>query len=112
MSSTTETVFGYILVCIGLVCILFAFYSAYKVFTNAANPPEVFQMRSLDIAVSPPGADAQPTRMTISLDAELRKTVNVFLYYLFMMFIVVVGSNIASLGVKFIKEITVKVPSQ
>jgi len=107
-----EKMFGYVLVCVGLVCILFAFYSAYNVFTNAENPPGVFQMRSLEITVAPQGAEAQPTQMSISVDTELRKTVNVLLYYLFMLFIVMVGSNIASLGIKFIKEITVKAPNQ
>ncbi|MGD0335493.1 MAG: hypothetical protein ABSB18_00105 [Candidatus Omnitrophota bacterium] len=111
MSSDTEKIFGYVMFCIGLICILFAFYSMCNVFTNTANPPELFQMQSLSLSASSDAA-SQPTLIKITLDPELRKIVNVFLYYLFMLFIVIVGSTISSLGIKFIKAITVKMQSQ
>ena len=110
MSRDTEKIIGYALFCIGLGCILFAFYSLYGVFTNAANPPEIFKMQNLSFSVSS-GAVNQSTSVTVPLDSESRKTVNVFFYYLFMLFIVMVGSQISSLGIQFIKEIKVKMQS-
>jgi hypothetical protein len=103
MNSDTEKIFGYVLFCIGLICILFAFYSMYNVFTNATNPPEMFQMQSLSFSVSS-GVDSQPTLVKITVDSELRKIVNIFLYYLFMLFIVMIGSAISNLGIQFTRR--------
>ncbi|MDP2831324.1 MAG: hypothetical protein Q8O02_03665 [Candidatus Omnitrophota bacterium] len=110
MSSDTEKIFGYVLLCIGLVCIAFAFFSMYSVFTGVANPPEIFKMQSLSFNVSS-GGGSQPMAMNISLDTEARKIGSMFLYYLFMLFIVIVGSKISSLGAQFIKEIKVEMKS-
>jgi len=107
MSSDTEKIFGYVLFSLGLICILFALYSMYNVFTNTANPPEIFKMQSLSFSVSSVAAN-QSTLIKITLDSELRKIVDVFLYYLFMTFIVMVGSKISSLGIQFVKEIKAK----
>jgi hypothetical protein len=112
MGSDTEKTFGYVMFCIGLICILFAFYSMCNVFKNTANPPEIFQMQSLSLSVSSGADSSQPTLIKITLDSESRKIVNVFLYYLFMLFIVIVGSIISGLGVQFIRKITVKMQSQ
>lgn len=111
MNSHTEKIFGYVLLCIGLICILFAIYSVYKVFTNITNPPEIFQMKSFSFLASS-DAGRPPMEFTISLDSQLRKIVNVFLYYLFMLFIVAVGSKICTLGIQFIKEIKVQMKKE
>ncbi len=42
MNWDTKKIFGYFLVCIGLIAIVFALYSVYNVFLNAVNPPEIF----------------------------------------------------------------------
>ena len=110
MGSDMEKMFGYVLFCIGLICISFAFYSMYNVFTNLTQPPEIFKMQNFSFSVSA-GAVNPPTAVNIALDSEVRKIVNVFLYYLFMLFIVMVGSKISSLGIQFIKEIKVEMKS-
>jgi len=110
MSSDMEKIFGYILLCIGLICISFAFYSMYNVFTNLTPPPEIFKMKSLSFSIS--AGVANPSTVTdIALDPEVRKIVNMSLYYLFMLFIVMVGSKISSLGIQLIKEIKVEMKS-
>lgn len=111
MSSAIEKMFGYVLLCVGLGCILFSFYSMHKVFTNAANPPEIFQLQSLSLSTSI-SANSQPVLMNIPLDSEVRKVVNMFIYYLFMLFILMAGSAVSGLGIQLIKEITVKTKSQ
>jgi len=107
MDSQTERIIGYILIGIGLVCILFSFYSMYNVFTNVVNPPEIFKMQSLSLTTTVAGANG-PAQINIALDQEARKVVDMFLYYLFMFFVVIVGSRLGSLGIQFIKEIKVQ----
>lgn len=107
MSLHLEKIFGYILLGIGLVCLLFAFFSMYNVFTDLTEPPEIFKMESLSLSTTVSGS-SEPAVTSISLDPEARKTVNMFLYYLLMIFIVIVGGKISSLGIQLIKEIKVK----
>jgi len=104
MALKTEKTLGYILFFIGLICIFFAFRSMQDVFSKETNPPEIFQLKSLDFSVSA-GADIPPTAVRVTLDSEIRKTVNIFLYYLFMLFIIMVGGKVSSLGIQLIKEI-------
>lgn len=103
MKADTERIFGYSLLWLGLACIAFALYSAYTVFTNAANPPDLFQMKSLSFSLGP-GKGNEPTEITVALNPELRRTANVFLYYLFMLFIIGAGSAISGMGIKLIKD--------
>lgn len=110
MSSDAEKIFGYTLFCVGLVCILFALFSIYNVFTDSAKPPTIFKMQKLSFTTSA-GRDSPPMEINMPLDSDARKIVNVFLYYLFMLFIVTVGSRLSSLGVQFIKEIKVEMKS-
>ncbi len=110
MSSDTEKVLGYVLFCIGLACILFALFCVYNVFTDAVKPPNIFKMQKLSFTTSL-GRDSQSMAINIPLDSDARKIVNVFLYYLFMLFIVTVGGKLSSLGIQFIKEIKVEMKS-
>ena len=107
MIPNKEKLIGYCLLCIGLICILFAFHSTYMVFTNIAEPPEIFRMRDVGFFVSP-GQGKPPMEVKITLEPEMRKIVNISLYYLFMLFIVSVGSKIGALGMQFIREIKVE----
>lgn len=110
MSSDAEKISGYTLLCVGLVCILFALFSVYNVFTDSAKPPTIFKMQKLSFTTSA-GPENQPMMISIPLGQDARKIVNVFLYYLFMLFIVTVGSRLSSLGIQFIKEIKVEMKS-
>ena len=103
MPLKTEKVFGYILFFIGLICIFIAFRSLQSVFTDETNPPEIFRMRSLSFSVSA-GADMPSTAVRVTLDPEIRKTVNIFLYYLFNFFVVIIGGKLSSLGIQLIRE--------
>jgi hypothetical protein len=106
MNSEIEKIFGYVLLCIGLFCILFSFRSMYDVFTNKTDPPEIFQLQSVSFSASSGIAD-QSTSITMALDPQMRKVVNVFLYYLFMFFILMAGSKVSGLGIQFIKDVKV-----
>lgn len=102
MSWDTKKIFGYFLVCIGLIAIVFALYSVYNVFMNAVNPPEIFQLNNLTFSVDT-GQDRVPLEITAPLDPQVRKIVNMSLYYVLMLFILSVGSKISMLGAQFIR---------
>ena len=102
MSWDTKKIFGYFLVCIGLISIVFALYSVYNVFLNAVNPPEIFQLNNLTFSVDT-GQGRAPLEITTPLDPPVRRIVNMFLYYIFMLFILSVGSKVSMLGAQFIR---------
>lgn len=107
MALFIERFLGYVLVCVGLLCIVFAVFSMHSVFTDARTPPEIFKLERLSFSATPSGA-AQPTKMDIPINVDTRKIVNMGLYYLLMLFMVIVGGRVSSLGVQFIKEVKVK----
>ena len=111
MNSNKEKIFGYVLLWIGLTCIIFAFYSVYKVFTATTEPPKIFQMEKFTIVTSP-DLDSPPVQLTIPLDSQIRKIINVFLYYLFMLFIVAIGGKIGSMGIQFLREIKIEMKKE
>jgi len=102
MSWDTKKIFGYFLVCIGLIFIVFALYSVYNVFMNAVKPPETFQLNNLTFSVDL-GQDRAPLEITAPLDPEVRKIVNMFEYNIFMLFMLSVGSKVSMLGAQFIR---------
>ena len=106
MNTFIEKTLGYILLCVGLACILFALFSMYNVFTDVTSPPEIFKMESLRLSTTF-GSSGQMSMLNIPLDPEMRKTVDMILYYLLMFFVVIAGSAISSLGIKLIKDIKV-----
>lgn len=109
MSLFFERILGYSLLCVGLACIVFAFFSMHSVLTDQAKPPEIFQTQSLTLTTSP--GTSQPTVVTIAIDPDIRKIVNIFLYNLLMFFLVMVGGKMGSLGIQLIKEIKIKMKS-
>lgn len=103
MSSKTEKISGYILLFVGIICIFIAFRSMQDIFNQETNPPEIFQTKSLSFTLSG-GEAVGSTSVKVSLDSDIRKTVNICLYYMFMFFVVIIGGRISSLGIQLIKE--------
>lgn len=104
MDLDVKKIFGYFLLGIGLACIVFALYSLYSVFNDAASPPEIFQLSNLSFSIDSPDSRG-PVEVKLPLDPQVRKVVNLFLYYMFMLFIVTVGGKLGNLGIQFIREI-------
>ena len=98
-----EKFFGIILLCAGLAVMGFAFLLVYGVFSGVNTPPEVFKMETIGFTAAPQGNPA--TKISVDVDPEARKVINMALYYLFMFFVTSVGAKIAGLGVQLIKEI-------
>jgi hypothetical protein len=108
MSPQVEKILGYVMLAIGLMCMAYAVFSMKDVYTDLTSPPELFKMQSLTLMTIPPGS-SEPVEMKIPLEPEVRKMANMFLYYLLMVFMLIAGSKVASLGIQLVKEINVKV---
>jgi len=88
-------IIGYLLVCIGLLLILFAAIGMYKVFVG--HQPVVPVVHLTDVTMQ-----SQFGTMLIPM-ANLNTLVNIGLFVLFMVFIVIIGEKMASLGCNFLK---------
>jgi len=103
MAATLHKSFGYVLLCVGLICIFFAFRSMQDIFNQEINPPDIFQMKTLQFSVSG-SADIPSTAISVTMDPQIRKTVNILLYCVFLLFILTLGGKLSSLGIQLIKE--------
>jgi len=106
-----EVILGYILLCIGLICMAFALLCAYQVFTNAKSPPEIFQMESAAFSFSP-YSNAPAVETKFFLDPSIKTVVNMLLYYMLMFFILSAGAKISSLGIQLLRRIKVEVKNK
>lgn len=111
MGLDIRKIFGYLLVGIGLICMVFSFLSVRDVFTNTTKPPEIFQLNNLAFSLNSGGAGTS-MEVTIPLNSEVRKIVNMLLYYMFMLFILAVGGRICTLGTQFIREIKIEMKNE
>lgn len=107
MDSFLQKAFGYILLMAGLICILFTVFSIHQVFTNTLEPPDIFKMNSFSFTTAS-DQDKPAMQFTIPLKTEVRKIVNMLLFYMLMLFIVTVGAKVGSLGIQLIKDIKIE----
>jgi uncharacterized membrane protein YwzB len=103
MALRTQKSLGYILLFVGLICIFIAFRSMQDIFNQETYPPEIFQTKSVSFSMSG-DAGVPPTTIKVALDSDIRKTVNICLYYMFMFLVVIIGGRVSSLGIQLIKE--------
>lgn len=88
-------IFGYLLICTGILLILFALHSMYQAFINAGSVVALvnFQDLTLHTQAGPLQLPMQPTSLIANLG----------LFALFMSFLVAVGGKIAQLGCQILK---------
>ncbi|MBQ9971346.1 MAG: hypothetical protein IJP25_04405 [Elusimicrobiaceae bacterium] len=88
-------IFGYLLLCVGLLMIFFSVLSMYKVFADRQPVAPVVQMKDMQIAT-------QYGPMQIPMQA-VNTLANVGLFAVFMLFILGAGGRVAGVGVNMIK---------
>ena len=86
---------GYLLFCVGLLLILFAVLSMYKVFVNQQPVIAIVQLADLKIT-------SQFGNMVVPASG-LNTIINLGLFAFFMAFLVAVGTKVATLGCNFLK---------
>lgn len=88
-------IFGYLLLCIGLLMMFFSVLSMYKVFADRQPVAPVVQMKDVQITT-------QYGPMQIPMQA-VNTLANVGLFAVFMLFILGAGSKVAGVGVNLVK---------
>lgn len=86
---------GYLLFCVGLLLMLFALISMYKVFVGQQPVVAVVQLADMSMK-------SQMGIMTFPME-NFNTLANLGLFALFMLFIVTVGGKLALLGCNFLK---------
>ena len=89
-------ILSYLLLCTGLLIILFALNSMYKVFIGGAEVLAVAHFADLTIKT-------QAGPMNIPMQAA-NTLANMGLFAVFMLFVLSVGGKIASLGIQLLKN--------
>ncbi len=122
----SEKIIGYALLCIGIIIIGFAAFSAYEVFTKKAEPVQLFTMQGISIDASklmpvpanlPPEAQQllkqQPSQKIEIASADLiNQPLNLYAHLFLMGFIATIGFKIASLGTMLVRPIVVKLKAK
>src|SRR3972149_2643810 len=114
----SEKLLGYVLLLIGLVFILVATFSIYRVLTGKSTPPKIFDVESPTFNLPtanlnvPEGVNlpegfavSQSNNNSIKIipDEVYNTVLNMGINYLAMMFIASSGAKIAGIGIKLIK---------
>lgn len=89
-------ILSYLLLCVGLLIILFALNSMYKVFIYGEEVAALVHFADLTVKT-------QAGPMSIPMEAA-NTMANMGLFAVFMMFVMAVGGKIASLGVQLLKN--------
>ncbi|MFV1917618.1 MAG: hypothetical protein ACC618_04035 [Patescibacteria group bacterium] len=108
----TEKVFGYLLLVIGLVVIVYSVFSVFNVFTGKSQAVDLFQLSGISLDLSSLVAGEIPsggsTQAEIVPPELINKPLNVATHLFLMGFVASVGFKVASLGVMLVRPIKVK----
>ena len=103
----TEKIVGYTLLIIGIMVIVLSALNVYAVFTGQMLPVQLFHLSGISLDLSQyTGVKTKPAEL---VPAEtLNQTSNLAAHLFLMGFIASMGQKLASLGVKLIRPIVVK----
>lgn len=108
----TEKVIGYLLLAIGVIIIIFALVSVYRVFTNQSEPVNLFNFETISIdlgkALNLPVPPDQDLSQELFDKDMINRPMNIFAQLLLMGFVSTIGFKLASLGVMLLRPIKVK----
>ena len=110
-SENSNKIFGYSLLIVGLLVIIFCAFKVYKVFTGAELPFNLFTLSSVSVDLGK--VVGQPTNAGLTQElfsAELiNKPLNYGFYLMLFGFIASTGFKIATLGVQLARTLNVSV---
>jgi hypothetical protein len=116
----TEKMAGYFLIIIGLLLILYPLFNVYLVFTNKAEPYELFSLTGITFDLTQM-SDQPLTAEEKSMMGEsgagfellsqdmINKPLNLISHVVLMGFIASIGFKLASLGTMLVRPINVRV---
>ena len=88
---------GYLLLSVGLLIILITMYYALQIFTGSAEPAKIINLSELTLNL-PMG------KVNIPLPEQFSKLANIFMFYLFGIFMIMGGGKIAGIGARIMKD--------
>ena len=103
----SEKITGYLLLIGGLVIIFFSALNIYQVFTQQAQPIQLFSGEGIKVEI--PGSKT-PSEL-VSAD-YLNEISNITAHYLLMSFLVSIGFKVSSLGTQLLRPIEVKLQAK
>lgn len=89
-------IFGYLLICVGLLLIFFSLIGMYKVFVNANAVTQIVQLADVQLNTAY-GPVLVPMK-------GLSSVVNLGLFAVFMLFVLTAGSKLAGVGNGLLKN--------
>ena len=89
-------IFGYLLICLGVLCIFFSLLCMYKVFVDRQPTAPVVQLADMNLQTQY-GVIAVPMQ-------NINTIANLGLFALFMLFVLSAGGKLAGLGVNLLKN--------
>jgi hypothetical protein len=107
---------GLVLLFLGLGIIFYSLYVSFDVFTGKSQPPAIFSLQEVKIQETKKevGANPEETQTQLAKDVlskqlqemipadYLQKTFNLVTWSIFIGILVLIGSNIAGLGIKLL----------
>ncbi len=106
MDIPVTKIVGYCLLAAGVIVIIVAMVNVYNVFSGNQNAPQVAVLESIQVAVPAQGGSTGATIELFSGDVAT-KFVNMFIWYILMVFMMLGGSKLAGIGVQLLREIKV-----
>jgi len=89
-------ILGYLLICVGVLCIFFSFISMYKVFVGRQPVAPVVQLSDLQL---------QTQYGILQIPMQNANTLmNLALFAVFMAFVLAAGGKLAGLGISWLKN--------
>jgi hypothetical protein len=114
----TEKIIGYLLISTGLIIMVMSGFNVYSVFTKQTKPVQFFSFSGIGINPSQLVGGQTPVQfqaqagqaksVEIISPEMINDTSNLFAHVFLMGFIVSLGYKIASLGVKLVRPVVVK----
>lgn len=112
---TSNKIIGLVLLFLGLGIIFYSLYSSFNVFTGKTQPPTIFSFKDTKIeetkkeAKTPEEIQTELTKDVLARQLKemipadyLQKTFNLVTWSIFIGILVLIGSNIAGLGIKLL----------
>lgn len=106
-------VFGWLLLSVGIIIIIWTLYSSYNIFTGQTDMPEIFEIEKQESLVQGSGIQDIQVQMQEMLGEQLKefipmntlpKMLNLSIWTMLAGLLIFGGSQISNLGIKLIKK--------
>ncbi|KKP59831.1 MAG: hypothetical protein UR52_C0002G0059 [Candidatus Gottesmanbacteria bacterium GW2011_GWA1_34_13] len=118
----SEKIIGYLLLITGIVIMILASFSVYRVFTKQTKPVQIFNTSGINLDLNKLIAGSLPPQAQTQLNSQATQQIippelindssNIFMHLVLMGFFVSLGYKLSSLGINLLRPIVVKLKSK